>query len=52
MTQKEQMVIGVIPARGGSKGVIKKNLRLLCGKLLVVHAIECGLKAHLLTISS
>jgi len=36
------MVLAVIPARGGSKGVPRKNIRLLCGKPLLAHAIECG----------
>ncbi len=31
---------GFIPARGGSKQVIRKNLRLVDGKPLVQHAIE------------
>ncbi len=33
-------VFCLIPARGGSKGVLKKNLRLVGGKPLVVHSIE------------
>jgi CMP-N-acetylneuraminic acid synthetase len=33
----------VIPARGGSVGVPRKNLRILGGKPLIVHAIECAL---------
>ncbi len=32
--------LGVIPARGGSKGVPRKNVRLLAGKSLIEWAIE------------
>ena len=32
--------VGIISARGGSKGVPRKNLRPLAGKPLVAHAIE------------
>ncbi len=39
------MILGVIPARGGSKGVPGKNIRLVRGKPLIGYAIECGLKA-------
>jgi CMP-N-acetylneuraminic acid synthetase len=38
----------LIPARKGSKGVPNKNLRLVSGKPLVVHAIECGLECNLI----
>jgi len=38
----EPYVVGAICARGGSKGVPRKNLRLLCGKPLIVHTIECA----------
>lgn len=37
------MILGVIPARGGSAGVPRKNLRLVGGKPLITHAIENGL---------
>ncbi len=37
------MVLAVVPARGGSKGIPGKNLRMLGGKPLLAHAIECGL---------
>ena len=37
------MILGLIPARGGSKGVKDKNIRLLLGKPLISYAIECGL---------
>ena len=36
-------VLVVIPARGGSKGIPRKNLRSLAGKPLVSYAIETGL---------
>ena len=35
----------LIPARGGSKGVPGKNIRLLGGKPLIVHTIEHALQA-------
>jgi CMP-N-acetylneuraminic acid synthetase len=38
-------VLGIIPARGGSKGVPRKNIRLLCGKPLVAYTIESSLQA-------
>jgi len=33
-------VLGLIPARGGSKGIPGKNIRLLCGKPLIQYAYE------------
>jgi YrbI family 3-deoxy-D-manno-octulosonate 8-phosphate phosphatase len=32
----------VIPARGGSKGIISKNLRLIVGKPLIAHTIQAA----------
>lgn len=40
MTEK---ILAVIPARGGSKGVPRKNIRPLGGKPLVAHAIDAAL---------
>jgi YrbI family 3-deoxy-D-manno-octulosonate 8-phosphate phosphatase len=34
------MNIAIIPARGGSKGIPRKNVRLLAGKPLLAHSIE------------
>tara|TARA_B100000287_G_C20659754_1_gene789783 strand:- start:813 stop:1526 length:714 start_codon:yes stop_codon:yes gene_type:complete len=42
-------ILGVIPARGGSKGIPKKNLVNLGGKPLIAHTIECAKSAKLLT---
>lgn len=36
-------MIAIVPARGGSKGLSRKNLRLLAGKPLIVHTLECAL---------
>ena len=33
-------ILVVIPARGGSKGIPRKNIRLLGGKPLIAHTIE------------
>ncbi len=38
-------VLAVIPARGGSKGIVKKNIRLFNGKALLAHAIEASRRA-------
>ena len=40
MDSKEMNVLAIIPARGGSKGIPRKNLRLLAGKPLIAHTIE------------
>jgi len=39
-------VTAVIPARGGSKGIPRKNARNLCGKPLVAYSIEAALKSN------
>lgn len=38
--------IAMIPARGGSKGIPRKNLQPLAGKPLVAHTIEQARAAH------
>jgi len=42
------MILGVTPARGGSKGVPRKNLRPLCGKPLIAWTFEAASAASLL----
>jgi len=41
--------LGIIPARGGSKGIPKKNIQLLGGKPLVAYTIEASLESKKLT---
>lgn len=36
-------VLGLIPARGGSKGLPRKNVRRLCGKPLLQYTVDVGL---------
>lgn len=42
-------ILAIIPARGGSKGVPGKNLRVLAGKPLLVHSVEQALAARSVT---
>jgi CMP-N,N'-diacetyllegionaminic acid synthase len=39
-------VLGVIPARGGSKGIPRKNLVDLAGKPLIAYTIEASLRSR------
>ncbi len=41
-------IISVIPARGGSKGIPRKNMRLMHGKPLISYAIENALNCDLI----
>lgn len=40
--------VGIIPARGGSKGVPHKNKKLINGKPLICYTIESAIKANIL----
>ena len=40
-------ILGIIPARGGSKGIPKKNIKLLNGKPLIAHTIANALASNL-----
>lgn len=37
--------VGIIPARGGSKRIPRKNIRLLAGKPLIAYTIEAALRS-------
>lgn len=40
---KKPKILGIIPARGRSKGLSRKNIRLLAGKPLIAYTIESAL---------
>lgn len=42
-------ILGIIPARGGSKSIPKKNIRLLAGKPLIAYTIETARECKMLT---
>jgi len=42
-------VLGLIPARGGSKGLPRKNVRLLHGKPLLEYTVECARVTRLIS---
>ncbi len=41
------MIIAVIPARGGSKRIPRKNIRDFCGKPVIAYSIETALQTSL-----
>ena len=46
---KKQSVLSIIPARGGSKGLHKKNIYPLNGKPLIAYTIEASLNSKYIT---
>lgn len=48
MKSRKPNIIAVIPARGGSKGIPRKNMRLMGGKPLIAYAIENALSSELI----
>ena len=42
-------ILALIPARGGSKGIPRKNLLAIGGKPLIVHSIETALASRRIT---
>lgn len=47
MTKPE--VLAIIPARGGSKGIPRKNIRVFAGHPLIAYSIAAGLQAGTVT---
>jgi len=43
---KKKKILALIPARGGSKQIINKNIKLLCGKPLISYTIEAALASN------
>jgi len=39
-------ILSIIPARGGSKSISKKNIRLICEKPMIAYSIEASLKCR------
>lgn len=48
---KAPTVLAIIPARGGSKGILGKNIYPLNGKPLIAYTIEASLKSNFITKS-
>lgn len=44
----KNMILGIIPARGGSKTIPRKNIKEICGKPLIAWTIEAAQKSKLL----
>ena len=44
---KNKTIIAIIPARGGSKGLPKKNIKKLNGKPLIAHTIEVAKQSRI-----
>ena len=42
---KNKKIIAIIPARGGSKGIPRKNIKILAGKPLIAWSIEAAKKS-------
>lgn len=42
------MILGITPARGGSKGILRKNIKMIAGKPLIAWTIEAAKKSKLL----
>ena len=43
---KNKKILGLIPARGGSRGIPRKNIKSLQGKPLIAYSIETALKVR------
>ncbi|MBI2387700.1 MAG: acylneuraminate cytidylyltransferase family protein [Elusimicrobia bacterium] len=50
MSSRSDAVVAVIPARGGSKGIPRKNLVRLGGRPLIAYTIEAAKRARLVDV--
>lgn len=48
MVKKNKKIIAIIPARGGSKGIHRKNIRLLANKPLIAYTIKAAKRCSLI----
>lgn len=49
VTNPQTAVLAIIPARGGSKGIPRKNIRNFAGYPLIAYSIQAGLSAQTVT---
>jgi N-acylneuraminate cytidylyltransferase len=49
LSKQGEGVLALVPGRGGSKSVPRKNLRVVAGKPLIAHSVEHALKARTVT---
>jgi CMP-N-acetylneuraminic acid synthetase len=49
MGKEKPEVLAIIPARGGSRGIPRKNIVDLCGKPLIAYTIDAALKSTAIT---
>jgi len=46
MIEKNRNILALIPARGGSKGIPRKNVRIIAGKPLIAYSVGHALHSH------
>jgi N-acylneuraminate cytidylyltransferase len=49
LSEEKIEILAVIPARGGSKGIPRKNIRLFAGHPLIAYSIAAGLQSNMVT---
>jgi CMP-N-acetylneuraminic acid synthetase len=47
ISKNKLLKIAIIPARGGSKSIPRKNLQNLLGVPLIAYSIDCAIRSHL-----
>ena len=45
----QKIILGVIPARGGSKSIRRKNIKTICGKPLIKYIFEASQQSRYIT---